>query len=56
MYGDVALGVQKKEGEDHEPFEMAIEGSSTRRITRTSSTAELTVPISRNWSNASRHS
>ena len=26
MYGDVVLGVQKKEGEDHEPFETAIEG------------------------------
>ncbi len=26
MYGDVVLGVQKKEGEDHEPFETLIEG------------------------------
>ena len=26
MYGDVVLGVQKKEGEDHEPFEVEIEG------------------------------
>ncbi|MCX6976745.1 MAG: pyruvate, phosphate dikinase, partial [Verrucomicrobia bacterium] len=25
MYGDVVLGVQKKEGEDHEPFEVLIE-------------------------------
>src|ERR1700735_4630113 len=25
MYGDVVLGVQKKEGEDHEPFEAVIE-------------------------------
>ena len=25
MYGDVVLGVQKSEGEDHEPFEVAIE-------------------------------
>src|SRR5690606_16669807 len=24
MYGDVVLGVQKKEGEDHEPFETVI--------------------------------
>ncbi len=24
MYGDVVMGVQKKPGEDHEPFEMAI--------------------------------
>ncbi|RYD21795.1 MAG: pyruvate, phosphate dikinase [Verrucomicrobiaceae bacterium] len=26
MYGDVVLGVQKSEGEDHEPFEVEIEG------------------------------
>src|SRR5688572_10645942 len=26
MYGDVVMGVQKKEGEDHEPFETVIEG------------------------------
>jgi pyruvate, orthophosphate dikinase len=25
MYGDVVMGVQKKEGEDHEPFETVIE-------------------------------
>ena len=25
MYGDVVLGVQKREGEDHEPFEVCIE-------------------------------
>jgi pyruvate, orthophosphate dikinase len=25
MYGDVVMGVQKREGEDHEPFEAAIE-------------------------------
>ncbi|RPJ32213.1 MAG: pyruvate, phosphate dikinase [Verrucomicrobiaceae bacterium] len=25
MYGDVVLGVQKREGEDHEPFEVVIE-------------------------------
>src|SRR5208283_1291152 len=25
MYGDVVMGVQKKPGEDHEPFEMVIE-------------------------------
>src|SRR5277367_4421938 len=27
MYGDVVLGVQKKEGEDHEPFETIIHAS-----------------------------
>ncbi len=26
MYGDVVMGVQKKEGEDHEPFETVIHG------------------------------
>src|SRR5690606_18214338 len=26
MYGDVVLGVQKRAGEDHEPFETVIEG------------------------------
>ncbi|HSZ79626.1 MAG TPA: pyruvate, phosphate dikinase, partial [Chthoniobacterales bacterium] len=26
MYGDVVMGVQKSEGEDHEPFETVIEG------------------------------
>ena len=26
MYGDVVLGVQKREGEDHEPFETVIHG------------------------------
>ncbi|MBI5387152.1 MAG: pyruvate, phosphate dikinase [Verrucomicrobia bacterium] len=26
MYGDVVMGVQKREGEDHEPFEVVIEG------------------------------
>jgi len=25
MYGDVVMGVQKREGEDHDPFEMVIE-------------------------------
>src|SRR5437867_180154 len=26
MYGDVVMGVQKRQGEDHEPFESEIEG------------------------------
>ena len=26
MYGDVVMGVQKRAGEDHDPFEMVIEG------------------------------
>src|SRR5579863_1295582 len=31
MYGDVVLGVQKGPGEDHEPFEAAIEGLKEER-------------------------
>ncbi|MCD6025089.1 MAG: ppdK [Fibrobacteria bacterium] len=31
MYGDVVLGVQKAPGEDHEPFEVAIEGIKKER-------------------------
>jgi hypothetical protein len=36
MYGDVVLGVQKREGEDHEPFETVIEEYKHESITRTS--------------------
>ena len=40
MYGDVVLGVQKKEGEDHEPFETVIEGFKHETLSaRTSWTA-----------------
>src|SRR5256885_10439292 len=31
MYGDVVLGVQKREGEDHEPFEVVIEALKHER-------------------------
>ena len=31
MYGDVVLGVQKAQGEDHEPFETVIEGLKEER-------------------------
>jgi len=31
MYGDVVLGVQKRAGEDHEPFETVIEGLKHER-------------------------
>jgi len=31
MYGDVVLGVQKRPGEDHDPFEAAIEGLKEER-------------------------
>ncbi len=37
MYGDVVLGVQKRAGEDHEPFEVGDRrAASTSDITRTS--------------------
>jgi len=32
MYGDVVLGVQKEAGEDHEPFEVVIEGLKKDRL------------------------
>src|SRR5437016_7443597 len=31
MYGDVVMGVQKRAGEDHEPFEVVIEGLKHQR-------------------------
>src|SRR5882762_6357762 len=31
MYGDVVMGVQKRPGEDHEPFEAVIEGLKDER-------------------------
>src|SRR5947208_4649687 len=31
MYGDVVMGVQKRAGEDHEPFEVVIEGLKHER-------------------------
>jgi pyruvate,orthophosphate dikinase len=31
MYGDVVMGVQKREGEDHDPFESAIEHYKDKR-------------------------
>jgi pyruvate, orthophosphate dikinase len=32
MYGDVVMGVQKRPGEDHEPFETVIEGLKSERL------------------------
>src|SRR5690606_39822715 len=32
MYGDVVLGVQKRPGEDHEPFETVIESVKRDRL------------------------
>jgi pyruvate, orthophosphate dikinase len=34
MYGDVVMGVQKREGEDHEPFESVIEHFKDERYDR----------------------
>src|SRR5437667_6592362 len=33
MYGDVVMGVQKRAGEDHEPFEVVIDGMKHDRYT-----------------------
>jgi hypothetical protein len=57
MYGDVVLGVQKREGEDHEPFEVVIEISNTRNTARISwipisprKTSRSSSSVSRRWS------
>jgi len=43
MYGDVVLGVQKRAGEDHEPFEIVIEGLKHERYHRDIEDTKLTV-------------
>ena len=43
MYGDVVLGVQKKEGEDHEPFETAIEAFKQERYGKNIVDSELSA-------------
>jgi pyruvate,orthophosphate dikinase len=43
MYGDVVLGVQKKEGEDHEPFETVIEHFKHQRYHKDIIDSELTA-------------
>jgi pyruvate,orthophosphate dikinase len=43
MYGDVVLGVQKKEGEDHEPFETVIEGFKHEKYRKDIVDSELTA-------------
>ena len=43
MYGDVVLGVQKKEGEDHEPFETVIENYKHEAYDKNIVDAELTA-------------
>src|ERR1043165_6918620 len=43
MYGDVVLGVQKREGEDHEPFETVIERLKHDRYHKDIEDTKLTV-------------
>jgi pyruvate,orthophosphate dikinase len=43
MYGDVVLGVQKRAGEDHEPFEILIEGLKHERYHQDIEDTKLTV-------------
>src|SRR5438105_2890956 len=43
MYGDVVLGVQKRAGEDHEPFEVVIEKLKHDRYHRDIEDTKLTV-------------
>jgi len=43
MYGDVVLGVQKREGEDHEPFEVVIEEFKHQKYKRDIVDSDLTA-------------
>jgi pyruvate,orthophosphate dikinase len=43
MYGDVVLGVQKREGEDHEPFEVVIHEFKHEKYHRDLVDSELTA-------------
>ncbi|MEI7728409.1 MAG: pyruvate, phosphate dikinase [Verrucomicrobiota bacterium] len=43
MYGDVVMGVQKREGEDHEPFEVAIHTLKHERYHADVEDAKLTA-------------
>ena len=43
MYGDVVLGVQKKEGEDHEPFETVIHEFKHKKYHKDIVDSELTA-------------
>ncbi len=43
MYGDVVLGVQKREGEDHEPFETAIHNFKHEKYHKDIVDSELTA-------------
>ena len=43
MYGDVVLGVQKREGEEHEPFEVVIEEFKHQKYKRDIVDSDLTA-------------
>ncbi|RME91866.1 MAG: pyruvate, phosphate dikinase [Verrucomicrobia bacterium] len=43
MYGDVVMGVQKRPGEDHEPFESVIHGLKLERYGKEILDTELTI-------------
>src|SRR3954451_18649080 len=43
MYGDVVMGVQKRPGEDHEPFETVIEGLKHERYHKDFEDTKLSV-------------
>ena len=43
MYGDVVLGVQKTEGEDHEPFEVVIESFKHKKYHKDIVDSDLTA-------------
>ena len=43
MYGDVVMGVQKRAGEDHEPFEVVIERLKHERHHQDIEDTKLTV-------------
>jgi len=43
MYGDVVLGVQKREGEDHDPFETVIHGFKHETYHRDIADSDLTA-------------
>jgi pyruvate,orthophosphate dikinase len=44
MYGDVVMGVQKREGEDHDPFEHTIHSFKHERYHRDILDSDLTAP------------
>ncbi|MCF7674230.1 MAG: pyruvate, phosphate dikinase [Akkermansiaceae bacterium] len=47
MYGDVVLGLQKREGEDHEPFEIVIEDYKHAKYSKDILDSDLTAADNR---------